>query len=53
MKIKIKLNVKNLFQKIWIISHDKQNMNNPLQNNIQHLEINKYYIKENRKNIFK
>jgi hypothetical protein len=41
MKIKIKLNVRNLFQKIWKLYLDNQNVNNSLQNNMQHLKNGK------------
>jgi hypothetical protein len=37
--------IKNLFQYIWMLSVDKQNMKDHLQNNIQHLKISKYYMK--------
>jgi hypothetical protein len=47
LKIKIKLNVGNLFQNIWILSLslDKQNVIYSFQKHIQHLKIRKYYIK--------
>jgi hypothetical protein len=42
--MKIKLNLKNLFQNIWMLSLDNQSMNKSLQKDIQHLKIKKYYI---------
>jgi hypothetical protein len=41
MKIKIKLNVGNLFQKFWTISLDKLEGINHSQNKMKHLKIRK------------
>jgi hypothetical protein len=39
---KKKLNVKDLFQNVWIFSFDNENPKKIFQNNIQHLKISKY-----------